>query len=139
MRHLRGEEAQQLCDEIAEGLTGLVDTAEDSIAIKAVYKTREVFSGPYVGEGPNLIVGFSVGYRISWTCATGAVRGQIFEDNTKSWSGDHTVNPPDVPGILLSNRPLQSENPSIMDIGPSVLDLFGVPVPEYCDGKPIIT
>ena len=23
----------------------------------------------------------------------------------------------------------------IMDIGPTVLDLFGVDVPEYCDGK----
>ncbi|UCF38746.1 MAG: alkaline phosphatase family protein [Acidobacteriota bacterium] len=134
----RGEESKQLKQEIIEGLTGLVDPEHDRSAIRAVYDTREVFSGPYVGEGPNLVVGFSVGYRVSWTCATGAVTSEVFEDNTRSWSGDHTVNPPDVPGILFANRRIDSDDPSIMDIGPSVLDLFGVPVPEYCDGSPII-
>jgi hypothetical protein len=46
------------------------------------------------------------------------------------------MNPPDVPGIFLCNRELSIERIDIMDIGPTVLDLFGVPVPPYCDGKP---
>jgi arylsulfatase A-like enzyme len=36
--------------------------------------------------------------------------------------------------MLFCNRPIASSRPSIMDIGPTVLDLFGVAVPDYCDG-----
>ena len=82
-------------------------------------------------------VGFKPGYRVSWTCATGAVTEEVFEDNEKSWSGDHCLNPPDVPGILFCNRKIDADQVSIMDIGPTVLDLFGVPVPDYCDGQPL--
>ena len=56
-------------------------------------------------------------------------------DNAKSWSGDHCMNPPDVPGIFFSNRKLDVDGVNIMDIGPTLLDLFGVEVPAYCDGK----
>jgi arylsulfatase A-like enzyme len=40
-----------------------------------------------------------------------------------------------VPGVLFSSRPIETENARLLDIGPTVLDLFGVPVPEYMDGK----
>jgi arylsulfatase A-like enzyme len=36
---------------------------------------------------------------------------------------------------LFANRPVETENPRLLDIGPTVLDLFGVPVPDYMDGK----
>ena len=49
------------------------------------------------------------------------------------------MNPPDVPGIFFCNRKIGVDKINIMDIGPTVLDLFGVPVPGYCDGKPRMT
>lgn len=132
-----GEEAAALKRELAERLLALRDEERGVTAVAAVYDTREVYHGPYVDDAPDLIVGFRVGYRASWSCATGVVGGPILEDNTKSWSGDHCMNPPDVPGMLFSNRKLETDQPHIMDIGPTVLDLFGVPVPAYCDGKPL--
>jgi arylsulfatase A-like enzyme len=48
------------------------------------------------------------------------------------------VNPVDVPGVLFCNEKIERDNPHIMDIGPTVLDLFGVEVPAYCDGKPLM-
>jgi arylsulfatase A-like enzyme len=48
------------------------------------------------------------------------------------------MNPPQVPGILLSNQKIARESPSILDIGPTVLDLFGVPVPAHCDGSSLM-
>ncbi len=101
-----------------------------------MYDLKELYKGPYVGDAPDLLVGFHVGYRISWSCATGVVSDEIFEDNVKSWSGDHCMNPPDVPGIFFCNRKISVDQINIMDIGPTVLDLFGVSVPPYCDGKP---
>ena len=49
--------------------------------------------------------------------------------------GDHCVDPSVVPGILFCNRAIDSDNPRLLDIGPTVLDMFGVAVPEYMDGK----
>ncbi len=48
------------------------------------------------------------------------------------------MNPPDVPGIFFCNRKISVEEIDIMDIGPTVLDLFGIPVPDYCDGKSML-
>ncbi len=131
-----GNEAAALRSEIREKLRRLPDETLGAIAVAEVYDCTEIYSGPYVKEAPDLFVGFSVGYRASWGCATGKVGGAVLEDNTKSWSGDHCMNPPDVPGIFFCNKKLDVDTVDIMDIGPTVLDLFGVPVPGWCDGKP---
>jgi predicted AlkP superfamily phosphohydrolase/phosphomutase len=130
-----GAEQVDLKDEIAAKLRQLRDTLHDAPAVAEVYDTTKIYKGPYVREAPDLFCGFHVGYRASWDCATGAISDEIFSDNTKSWSGDHCMNPPDVPGIFLANREIGVDRVNIMDIGPTVLDLFGVPVPAWCDGK----
>ncbi|MGH9337986.1 MAG: alkaline phosphatase family protein, partial [Vicinamibacteria bacterium] len=83
--------------------------------------------------------GYNNGYRISWDCATGMVAGPVFEDNVKAWSGDHCVDPRLVPGVLFSNFPVGSEDPSLVDIAPSVLTMFGVEPPKYMEGEPLFT
>ena len=133
-----GEEEQKIKQEIIERLRGLYDEKENVGAVGDIYDCKQIYKGPYVREAPDLVVGFNVGYRASWGCATGAVSEEVFEDNEKSWSGDHCVNPIDVPGILFCNRKITPDEPSIMDIGPTVLDLFGVPIPAYCDGKSLM-
>ena len=134
-----GEERQRIKREIAAGLRRLRDEPGGAQAVAEVYDTEEIYSGPYVREAPDLFVGFRVGYRASWDCATGEIAAHVVRDNTKSWSGDHCMNPPDVPGIFLANRPLDVSRINIMDIGPTVLDLFGIAVPAYCDGRPVMT
>ncbi|MDA2929062.1 alkaline phosphatase family protein [Acidobacteria bacterium AH-259-O06] len=133
-----GEEERALKQKIIRELRKLQDEQRETSAVGEVYDTRENYKGPYVSEAPDLIVGFNVGYRTSWTCATGAITEEVFEDNVKSWSGDHCMNPADVPGIFFCNRKIAADKVSIMDIGPTALDLFGVPVPAYCDGKSLL-
>jgi arylsulfatase A-like enzyme len=41
--------------------------------------------------------------------------------------------------MLFCNRPIDVTHPAIVDIAPTVLDLFGVPVPPHLDGKPFMT
>lgn len=132
-----GEEERRIKREIVEKLSTLRDEKEGSPAVAAVYDLREIYTGPYVREAPDLFVGFKVGWRASWDCAVGVITEHLFDDNTKSWSGDHCMNPPDVPGIFFCNRKLGADSVSIMDIGPTVLDLFGVAVPPHYDGKPV--
>jgi bisphosphoglycerate-independent phosphoglycerate mutase (AlkP superfamily) len=63
----------------------------------------------------------------------------VIEDNPKPWCGDHCVDPALVPGVLFSSRPIVAENPGIEDLAPTALQLFGVPLPAWMDGKPLFT
>jgi bisphosphoglycerate-independent phosphoglycerate mutase (AlkP superfamily) len=76
---------------------------------------------------------------VSWASAVGTITETVFEENEKSWSGDHCVNPPDVPGIFFCNQKVTKQEPSIMDIGPTVLDVFGVPIPPFLDGENLLS
>jgi predicted AlkP superfamily phosphohydrolase/phosphomutase len=133
-----GREADLLREEIAEKLTGLIDPAKDQPAVKQVYNAPKTYRGPYKDEAPDLIVGYNRGYRASWETAIGQVTEAVFHDNIKAWSGDHCIDPSLVPGVLFCNRPISTESPRLMDIGPTVLDMFGVDVPGNMDGRPLV-
>jgi predicted AlkP superfamily phosphohydrolase/phosphomutase len=133
-----GDEANMLREEIAQRLTALTDPQTGSRAIKRTYVTSKVYRGPYKDHAPDLIPGYQRGYRVSWETAIGRTTESVFHDNTKAWSGDHCIDPSLIPGVLFCNRPVESENPRLMDLGPTVLSLFGVPVPDHMDGKPLI-
>jgi len=132
-----GQEATKLREEIAEKLSGLTDRVRGQAAVKQVYNALKVYRGPYKSEAPDLLVGYNRGYRASWETAVGQVTDKIFHDNTKAWSGDHCIDHSLVPGVLFCNRPITTERPRLMDVGPTVLDMFGVDVPGYMDGKPL--
>jgi predicted AlkP superfamily phosphohydrolase/phosphomutase len=129
-----GEEAQQLRDEIQQRLAALVDPADGAAAIKRVYQATKAYRGPYKEQAPDLIVGYARGYRASWETAIGRTGREVFHDNTKAWSGDHCVDPSIVPGILFCNRKIGAAQPRLLDIAPTVLDVFGIPAPDYMDG-----
>jgi predicted AlkP superfamily phosphohydrolase/phosphomutase len=133
-----GGEADLLRAEIAERLAALVDPENRTQAIKRVYQAPKVYRGPYKDQAPDLIVGYGRSYRVSWDAAIGRTTTQVFHANTKAWSGDHCVDPSVVPGVLFCNRPIEAENPRLLDIGPTVLGLFGVAVPDYMDGEALI-
>jgi hypothetical protein len=84
---------------------------------------------------PELLVGYHRGFRHSWDCATGSVSREVFSDNTKSWSGDHCVDPRLVPGVFWCNRKIAVDDPNLLDIAPTALDLFGVQAPAYMQGR----
>jgi len=129
------KEAPALRKELAEKLDGLMDQDKNKVAIKKVYDTRDMFNGPYVENGPDLIIGYNIGYRASWEAAVGNTSEKVIDDNTRSWSGDHCIDPTLVPGVFFCNRKISTKRPDIMDIAPSVLDLFGAKVPAYMRGK----
>lgn len=133
-----GEEAEQVKRDIARGLMELRDGDEKEGPVRKVYDTAKAYSGPYVKEAPDLIAGLRPGYRVAWESVTGGLTDEVIVDNTKNWGGDHNFNPPEVPGILFSNIPLREQNARIIDIAPTVLDLFGVPIPDYMDGQSLL-
>ena len=67
------------------------------------------------------------------------VNDTVIDDNKKAWSGDHCVDPQQVPGVLFTNTKLANDDPSLMDIAPTVLYLLGVNKPGYMDGASLLT
>jgi len=129
-----GQEESNLKDEISARLVKLFDEGDGKKAIRDVFNAKKHFKGPYVGNSPDLLIGYEIGYRASWDCAVGKVDGTVIEDNVKSWSGDHCIHPELVPGVFFSNCVIDADDPRIMDIAPTILHLFGVPRPAHMDG-----
>jgi len=130
------EEADALRDEIAEKLLALTDTRRNAKVVKNVYNAWKTYAGPYKNDAPDLIVGYEKWYRASWETAIGQVTDTVFHDNIKAWSGDHCIDQSLVPGVLFCNRSIEDRQVRLMDIGPAILDMFGVPVPHHMDGRP---
>ncbi|MFH0943652.1 MAG: alkaline phosphatase family protein [Planctomycetota bacterium] len=129
-----GKEEAELKAEIKSKLMELYDEQDRKQVMKDIFDSREVMKGPFVTNCPDLLIGYTIGYRASWDCAVGKVDQTILEDNTKSWSGDHCIHPDSVPGVFFSNCSIDTDRPRIMDIAPSILHLFGVETPPHMDG-----
>ena len=130
-------ETGALKEEIAMKLLSLTDGPEGSPVVSRIFNPEKEFTGPYRSEGPDLIVGLAEGYRISWNCARGKRGDAVITENTRSWSGDHCIDPALVPGVLFSNLQCGAEKPNIVDIAPSILRLFGIDPPGYMTGRDI--
>ena len=104
-----GDEAEQLRDEIAARLGGLIDPHGQTEGDQAGLSGAKVYRGPYKEQAPDLIVGYASGYRVSWETAIGRTSRDVFHDNTKAWSGDHCVDPSLVPGVLFCNHKIDIE------------------------------
>ena len=130
-----GAVADALKAEIAAKLKGLIDRETGEIAIREAFETARLYAGPYLGNAPDLLIGYNAGYRTSWHAATGVVAGPIFTDNVKPWSGDHCIDPRLVPGVFFCNRRIATDDPAIVDIAPTALRLFGIQPPAYMDGR----
>lgn len=133
-----GEEAKTLKKEIISRLDGLMDEEKGDRAINKVFDRDELPPGPYKENCPDLIVGYNEGYRVSWDSVTGKVNRLVFEDNSKAWSGDHCIDPRIVPGIFFSNLKINTKTPAIIDIAPTILELFGFMAPKHMDGRSLI-
>jgi predicted AlkP superfamily phosphohydrolase/phosphomutase len=77
----------------------------------------EAFQGPFAAYGPDLVVGFSPGYRASAETGLGQWSSESIEPNRGHWGADHCVAPDCVPGVLFSSLSLNElEKPSYRDI-----------------------
>jgi predicted AlkP superfamily phosphohydrolase/phosphomutase len=84
---------------------------------------------------PDLIVGYSPGYRASWQTGLGNVPPEEIENNEDEWIADHCVDPVAVPGVLFTSGRMTSRHPKLQDVTASVLDLFGLTPPALSSGR----
>jgi predicted AlkP superfamily phosphohydrolase/phosphomutase len=85
--------------------------------VQQVWRQNEIFSGPLATYGPDLVVGYSPGYRGSAETGLGQWQATSIEPNHDHWGADHCIDPAAVPGVLFSRHDLRNfPNPSFRDI-----------------------
>lgn len=135
---VRDDEAQPIIDEIIRRLSTVVDEKTGRKVIVNAYDTKKVYTSPDMKVAPDIVIGYTEGYRISDEAVLGKFPKTVFTDRTDPWSADHCVDPSVVPGMFISNKFIRSESPGIWDVAPSVIEAFGVNVPKEMTGKPFL-
>jgi predicted AlkP superfamily phosphohydrolase/phosphomutase len=133
------EQVEIVAAEIKTGLEALRGP-DGKPVFSRVYLRHEVFSGPLLRYGPDLVLGYAPGYRASSDTGLGKWDQVTIETNTDHWGADHCIDPQAVPGVLFASRGLADfPNPSFRDIPPMVvgkyLDQSGVKPPMISGGE----
>jgi predicted AlkP superfamily phosphohydrolase/phosphomutase len=129
-----GEQREALLQELANRLEAVQDQDGQRV-IRGVYRADRIYSGNATALAPDLIIGYARGYRASWGTVQGDATGEILDDNPSAWSADHCADALEVPGVLFCNRTLRGQAPSLVDVAPSILAKFGLPVPSSMVGR----
>jgi len=120
-------EASRLSAEIAAAMEGTVDPATNTPAITKAFVTAAAFAGrAYPRIEPDIVVGYARGTRVASDSALGIVGPDVFSDNREPWSGDHSMDPAHVPGVLFTSRPLKVPADRLQELAASILAEFGV-------------
>ncbi|HER43580.1 MAG TPA: hypothetical protein ENO08_03885, partial [Candidatus Eisenbacteria bacterium] len=121
-----GAEYGELVAELASRLLDLRDPETGARPIKSVYRASEVYHGKETAGAPDLVIGYRSGYRCSDQSALGEIAGEVTSPNLGKWSGDHCMAPDEIPGTLVTNRPLRLADPRLSDFPATILSLFGI-------------
>jgi predicted AlkP superfamily phosphohydrolase/phosphomutase len=132
------DEAETVKAAIIKQLSGLPDPERDQVAVRSVVTREQIYSGPYLGEAPDLLVNFAPGYRVSWGTPLGGTPAGLFEDNTKKWGGDHMIDPDLAPGVLFMNQTF-NHKAGLVDLAPTILKALGVPQGPAMEGNSLLT
>jgi len=98
------------------------------------FRREELYNGPYVEKAPEII--FCID---DFECEVDSrLTGRIFMKGSldSRWSGTHKLY-----GVLMASGPHIKQGvrleASIYDVAPTVLRLFGQPIPSEMDGRPL--
>lgn len=125
--------------EIIGKLAELKDEKNEKRVITRLYRGSEIYHGKNTENAPDIMIGFEPGYRMSWQTAIGGAAKDVITENDRQWKGDHLVDRSHVPGVLFANFRIEKENPSLMDIAPTILEILNIDIPEEMDGEPLVS
>ncbi len=130
-----GNKRNTLIKEISEKLLAIRDPKNGEHVITKIYKAEDVYTGPYLKNAPDLIIGYNKGFRASWETTLGKFPEEILKDNTGKWSGSHLMEADLVPGILISNKKIKKKDPALYDLSPTILSEFNIPKQKWMIGN----
>ena len=128
--------AAGLVEQIASRLKAFRDPDKGAEVVSAAWAPHPRFDGD-IEYAPDLVVGYTPGYRSSWGGALGSVSSALIEDNRDAWIGDHCIDARHVPGVLIGSRTSNASDPDLKDLPVSILGLFGISAARPGAGRDI--
>jgi predicted AlkP superfamily phosphohydrolase/phosphomutase len=131
-----GDAREALLGELIARLEAVTDENGERV-IRGVYRSDQIYNGDALALAPDLIVGYARNYRAAWSTTLGECGDEILSNNEMAWSADHCADALEVPGVLFCNQPFDANNPSLVDLAPSILALYGLPRGPHMVGRSI--
>ena len=124
------ERARRFRDKLIAEIRRIRNPKNSERLAKKVYCARELYSGENFEKAPDIIVMPNEGYEI----ACSAIAKKLWNE-PKKWTGVHKRE-----GILIVKGPgihkgAEMENVSILDLAPTILHMFNMPIPKDMDGR----
>jgi predicted AlkP superfamily phosphohydrolase/phosphomutase len=129
------EEREALLQKIKTQLEALTDPISHEHPISKVSLPKP---GRYPERMPDAVIGYARGFRSSDASAVGALTATVFDRNEDKWRGDHCMDPDLVPGVIASTLRLDTKKAALVDLGPTILDYFGVARPPAFVGRSLL-
>lgn len=115
--------------EVCAALEAELDPKDGARIVLRCDLSKDVYSESRRAEGPDAVVGFAANYGNSDESTLGEIqaRDNWIEDNLGgTFNGSHLMAPEEVPGILLSNRPVREGEFDLRDLTVELLGRYGV-------------
>lgn len=133
-----GPAKDKLVDELQAKLAEARDWDTGEKVFMHVRRTADYLDRPPKEIAPDLVLGYARGYRGSWESAIGETADRVCADNMDKWSGDHCMDQDAVAGTLICNREIVSDDPSLMDLAPTLLRYFDITPPMEMKGEAVL-
>lgn len=140
--NLKGRESQgivdsqdyeRLLDELTDKLKAITDEKGERLDTK-VYKRKDIHSGEYARFGPDLFIYFD---NCHWNISELIGYDSIYSYDTPKGPDDGGHGPFGFFAMAGKGVPRRGKisDADLLDIAPTVLHLFGVPIPQEMEGK----
>jgi predicted AlkP superfamily phosphohydrolase/phosphomutase len=127
----------QFRDRLIGELYEIKDEETGEKIVDHIYPKEEVYWGDYIDDAPDLFIVMKNFSYLAYPLLTSD--NKIVTDyKVESRSGTHRMN-----GMFVGHGPLfpggkRIEGARILDVAPTILEIMGVPVPGYMDGKSLL-
>ncbi len=107
-----------LMNNLKTSLEAVVDPVTGDRPVKTLFILEDMYPDMELPSwAPDMLVGYSHGYRASWETTLGAFPEDVITDNLDPWSGTHCVSPDICPGSFVTSLKNVPGNPTLTQMG----------------------
>lgn len=133
---VRPEEYESVLSAIIEALSMCRDLANGRRVVEGVYRREEIYWGPYVNKAPDICVRWRTDFVISGLATDGVrVSRGVLPHLTAPNNGGHRLNGTLIVRGQKIKKGTMIEGAQIIDLAPTILYLWGEPIPKDIDGR----
>jgi predicted AlkP superfamily phosphohydrolase/phosphomutase len=135
-----GEEYELVCDAVEKAFLELRDPETGEPAVEKVFRSRELYAGPYQNQAPDLVIDWKDNAYMPTETDKG--NEHIFVERWREYMNWPTTGAHRKFGVLLAAGPGIRSGASIdragaLDLLPTWLRYLDVPTPSELEGRPI--